>query len=677
MRLLFFTDTHIRAFVNARRDDFFTSILSKMKEIGQIAEKHQVNYIIHGGDFFDIPVVSERLKGMVAAILRSYPVPVYVVPGNHDIIGQNIKTLNQTSLGVLVKSGVVIPLTRTSPALLRGKDLTISLQGQEYYKDMDKDIADYQVEPVSADFKILVTHGMLLPAPFHPDVPSTVFNDVPNGADLILTGHYHPGWASPPRRPGRPIMINPGSLARMNSMSSNYTRPIQVVLIDISPLGIAYKYIPLQSVLPAEKVLIKQENKESIPLAAFSNTLSNQIQELAASPRVDVFEMFRKLEIDKNLYDMCDNFLNQASEVTGFSRSSFEWPYQQNILNSIHIKGFQSHVDTTLNFHSGLNVIVGPSDNGKSASLRALWWLLYNEPSGTEFFNDGTKTQSVEADFMSARIKRSRTKTNAGTYTITKPGEEEVVLKGFGKKVPLKVIEAHQMPQVMVLDSNESVNIARQRDPDFLMGVTPSVRVGLLNVLAGVNVADEASKLALQETNKLGSELNYTVKTIEELTERLNSLPNYKDVDEICAKAVKCFEGAEFSQQKKAEAEQWLEKYILETNELSQLESRIEYISANLDQMVESVSAWVQNEQQIKDARAVYDSYSRLVADINRLNANIEGLRIKNRKALDEFKILLERIGVCPSCYRVFDEETISAIVHSVNEDKSTTPLNG
>lgn len=53
------------------------------------------------------------------------------------------------------------------------------------------------------------------------------------------------------------------------------------------------------------------------------------------------------------------------------------------------IENFQSHEQTEVFFTEGLNVFVGPSDSGKSAILRALRWVLYNEPKGTDFIRAG------------------------------------------------------------------------------------------------------------------------------------------------------------------------------------------------------------------------------------------------------------------------------------------------
>jgi len=67
------------------------------------------------------------------------------------------------------------------------------------------------------------------------------------------------------------------------------------------------------------------------------------------------------------------------------------------LIRSLEIENFQSHELTKLDLHKGLNVIVGPSDQGKSALIRALRWLCYNEPKGTDFFSCRCKLLPCQA----------------------------------------------------------------------------------------------------------------------------------------------------------------------------------------------------------------------------------------------------------------------------------------
>ena len=96
------------------------------------------------------------------------------------------------------------------------------------------------------------------------------------------------------------------------------------------------------------------------------------------------------------------------------------------MIKSIELKNIQSHENTRLVFDKGINVIVGSSNNGKSAILRGLYWVRYNRPLGIDTLashwalNDKGDLKSemavtVENDF--GAVTRKRTK-NDNQYIV-------------------------------------------------------------------------------------------------------------------------------------------------------------------------------------------------------------------------------------------------------------------
>ena len=49
------------------------------------------------------------------------------------------------------------------------------------------------------------------------------------------------------------------------------------------------------------------------------------------------------------------------------------------MIKSVEFQNFQSHKKTILEFVPGVNIIVGLSDAGKSAVMRAIKWCLKNQ----------------------------------------------------------------------------------------------------------------------------------------------------------------------------------------------------------------------------------------------------------------------------------------------------------
>lgn len=132
-------------------------------------------------------------------------------------------------------------------------------------------------------------------------------------------------------------------------------------------------------------------------------------------------------------------------------------------IKKIVLENFQSHKYTEIELDQHLNVIVGPSDHGKTAIIRGLKWALFNEPSGDFFIREGENECSVTVIFNDgSKIKRYRSKSKNAYYLYNNKGEE-TVFEGFGTKVPEEIIDVSSMRKI-VLDSNQSssINIGEQ-----------------------------------------------------------------------------------------------------------------------------------------------------------------------------------------------------------------------
>ena len=62
------------------------------------------------------------------------------------------------------------------------------------------------------------------------------------------------------------------------------------------------------------------------------------------------------------------------------------------MIKSVLYRNFQSHKKTLLEFHDGINIIMGPTDSGKTSLLRGLYWVRYNRPRGDDFISNWNRT---------------------------------------------------------------------------------------------------------------------------------------------------------------------------------------------------------------------------------------------------------------------------------------------
>ncbi|MDO5755371.1 MAG: AAA family ATPase [Tissierellia bacterium] len=161
-------------------------------------------------------------------------------------------------------------------------------------------------------------------------------------------------------------------------------------------------------------------------------------------------------------------------------------------IEKIIIDNFQSHDHTELELGPKVNVIIGPSDSGKTAIIRAIRWVLYNEPQGDYFVRKGTTHARVTLIFSNGfKVTRGRDKSK--NYYDIEMGDMKNHYEGFGSNVPEEINEYTGIRKID-LDKNNSteLNIADQLEAPFLLTTTPSTKSDALGRLSGVHIIDKA-----------------------------------------------------------------------------------------------------------------------------------------------------------------------------------------
>ena len=200
------------------------------------------------------------------------------------------------------------------------------------------------------------------------------------------------------------------------------------------------------------------------------------------------------------------------------------------LIKSLRLINFQSHKDTKIDFDEGLTVILGQTDQGKSAIIRALKWVLYNEPRGTDFIMAGCKLcrVSLEMDDGSVIIREREGQRNR--YILIQNGKEEV-FEGFGNTVPLEIARAHGIPKIRIdKDAASAVNLAEQLEPPFLISESGGNRAKALGRLVGIHIIDAAQRTVLKDITNAKQNFESIQKDIESLNSQLES---YKDIVEL------------------------------------------------------------------------------------------------------------------------------------------------
>lgn len=248
-------------------------------------------------------------------------------------------------------------------------------------------------------------------------------------------------------------------------------------------------------------------------------------------------------------------------------------------IKRLTLENFQSHKFTIIDFDQGLNAIVGPTDSGKTAILRAIKWVLYNEPQGDSFIRQGESQTSVQILFSSGVVvKRYRTKSKNG-YEITYVDGTTTTFEGFGSQVPQEVLEATKMPKITLRQGEtRSLNMAEQLEGPFLLTDNPSLKAAALGKLVQADVIDYALgqvNLDLRNKKKYFRDLE---DELENLNKDLEGYTYLKDLGKTIADLEKIQETLMFREEKLQKLQDLKENY----NKIQALIGNLENIKTSL-----------------------------------------------------------------------------------------------
>lgn len=179
---------------------------------------------------------------------------------------------------------------------------------------------------------------------------------------------------------------------------------------------------------------------------------------------------------------------------------------------------FQCHAHLEVEL-SEVTVLTGSSDRGKSAVVRALYWLAFNEPAGGQFLRRGAKAKDgVEVqlwDDAGGVVTRYRD-TKGNGYRLKTPDGQEQTWDKHGRGVPLTV------QQYLGLDP---INFQRQMDPPFLLS-SSNIEVGrLVNSYVRLDVIDRSVRWLNGHLRDLTARHQATTEALGKVTADLTTFP--------------------------------------------------------------------------------------------------------------------------------------------------------
>lgn len=523
MKFIYLTDIHIRGNnpIN-RKDNYPLAIINKLKELNKIIEISNIDAILCGGDLFDVPAISNKILCQIAEVLLSYKIPIYITPGNHDIVGQSLETLEHTSIGILASTGVIHLLDKTPTILTKGND-KVAITGHAFTPELDspetKD-TDYMIQRIDNAYNILISHSMVVEKPFVGNY--TIIDELQTNADMVLTGHYHPERFD--RRLNNDystMLLKPRAVSRKENTVQSKTYLPEFLLLEI--LGHKLNKYQFRVFNSASLDVFKDKVVKEVDIQEFSNKIDELDRDKWKSLNVQemIKEIAREMNLEKPIISLALGQITtaQLNDQENNPLKDFIPINEKIYIKEIDIKNFQSHSSTKIELDKGMNALVGQSHCGKTAIIRAINWCLYNEPRGVEYIKEGTSRTQVKitlsnGDYI-ARIRSNETGENC--YIIN--GKKYT---GFGTNLPIEVINTSQMPKVKIGKNLSSINYASQLESPFLLSITTGDRANSIGSITNTEIIDNA-------VSNISKEISSKQRELTSLVANTNSLQNQVD----------------------------------------------------------------------------------------------------------------------------------------------------
>jgi DNA repair protein SbcC/Rad50 len=307
------------------------------------------------------------------------------------------------------------------------------------------------------------------------------------------------------------------------------------------------------------------------------------------------------------------------------------------MISSVKLQNFQSHKETEIQFSKGVNVIVGQSDCGKTAILRALRWVFTNRPGGDEFRSFWGGETCVTVTLTDGTIiTRSKDKSN-NLYTL-----DDTEFTAFGTDVPQEIIKALNI---------DEINLQGQLDAPFLLSETSGNVAQHFNKVARLDKIDKGLSAVQKTINTIGTDIKYLEKENAELTEQYLEL-DY--VQELESDVVKLEKMNERLLNKKAKLEN-LSTLITEIERCKSRQERYKDKVVGTEQIDEILALYEQRATESKKYKEMKSAIHRITTvqeEIKYIQSKVDDTAdidtvielVRQRKEQEELYVTLQRL---------------------------------
>jgi len=377
-------------------------------------------------------------------------------------------------------------------------------------------------------------------------------------------------------------------------------------------------------------------------------------------------------------------------------------------ITKIQLENFESHEYSEVELSNGITVIVGRNDCGKSSIVRALRWVIQNQPRGSEFLRKGASACSVTLTLDNGTIITRFKGNNRNGYCVQEAGKEPIEYNSVGDGVPAEVDTLLGIGDFVLPGetSPSGLNFSEQGSAPFGTSESGPERARRLAAFCKVDQFDTAIRVLNMRVRDNDKAIRILEKQKKETEETLGDFEDIKIHKELLGKLeelIKKTSSLSGKLQTLQQHESSLKTLASKVIEYRNKESNLDSIQSTLDfekleeqltklkaleklhKDLEANTVWFKdirerektivylleqcpNLVKADDTLALLSALDKQHSSLRKFTERTETLKTELAEFADRettltenYASILDSLGVCPTCFSVINPEDVKA----------------
>jgi len=304
---------------SSRKDDYVETLFGKLEQIRVLCKKTESKFLLIPGDLFHIKTASKNSHRLVQRLMKkfeqfhSFDCRPVLIAGNHDLSFSNLESLEKQPLGVLLSSGCIEGLVRSSDnswmkneVIYEHSNFKIRIVGCSFGEPGSGTLESLTFKKKDEDWLLCMAHTFASPlrGNFFGS-PVLGYQDMLNlGPDIFIFGHLHKDQGV--QTISEKYFVNVGAVTRGSISEDDVKRKPKICVLKINQNSVQVTPICLR-IKPAEEIfdlgLKQQEDLRSKEINAFIEMLSKEDQTQSEDVKKHLKDLsFEDIVKEKALY---------------------------------------------------------------------------------------------------------------------------------------------------------------------------------------------------------------------------------------------------------------------------------------------------------------------------------------------------------------------------------------